>query len=103
MHNQNPAAQRKGSGKNFRNLVFQFPHGTVSLRDSADLPKLRKSDERMALIAHILMEQTSVRQKWIFETLHMGSAPYVSRLAKSMGERWLEIRRLTRSRFQFLR
>ena len=82
MHNQNPAAQRKGSGKKFRNLVFQFPHGTVSLRDSADLPKLRKSDERKALIAHILMEQTSVRQKWIFETLHMGSAPYVSRLAK---------------------
>jgi putative transposase len=52
-----------------------------------ELPKLRKSDERKALIAHILMEQTSVRQKWIVETLHMGSAPYVSRLAKSMGER----------------
>ena len=33
------------------------------------------------------MEQTSVRQKWVVETLHMGSAPYVSRLAKLMGER----------------
>jgi putative transposase len=53
----------------------------------ADLPKLRKCDERKALIAHILMEQTSVRQKWIVETLQMGSAPYVSRLAKEMGER----------------
>ena len=53
----------------------------------ADLPKLRKSDERKALIAHILMKQTSVRQKWVVETLHMGSAPYVSRLAKRMGER----------------
>ena len=52
-----------------------------------DLPKLHKSDERKALIAHILMEQTSVRQKWIVETLHMGSAPNVSRLAKRMGER----------------
>ena len=39
------------------------------------------------MIAHILMEQTSVRQKWIVETLQMGSAPYVSRLAKLMGER----------------
>ena len=39
------------------------------------------------MTAHILMEQTSVRQKWIVETLHMGSAPYVSRLAKLMGER----------------
>ncbi len=37
--------------------------------------------------AHILMEQTSVRQKWVVETLHMGPAPYVSRLAKLMGER----------------
>ncbi len=47
----------------------------------------RKGDERKALIAHILMEQTSVTQKWVVETLQMGSAPYVSRLAKEMGER----------------
>ncbi len=52
-----------------------------------DLPKLRKGDERKALIAHILMEQTSVRQKWVVQSLHMGSPPYVSRLAKLMGER----------------
>ena len=46
------------------------------------VPRIR----RKALIAHILMEQTSVRQKWVVETLHMASAPYVSRLAKLMGE-----------------
>ena len=44
-------------------------------------------DERKALIAHLLMERTSVPQKWIVEKLAMGSAPYVSRLAKEMGQR----------------
>ena len=48
---------------------------------------LRKNDERKALITHILMERTSVPQKWIVEKLAMGSAPYVSRLAKEMGQR----------------
>ena len=46
-----------------------------------------KNDERKALIAHLLMERTSVPQKWIVEKLAMGSAPYVSRLAKEMGQR----------------
>lgn len=54
---------------------------------ATDLAKLRKNDERKALIAHVLMEMTSVPQKWIVEELAMGSPPYVSRLAKSMGER----------------
>jgi hypothetical protein len=44
------------------------------------LADLRKNDERKALIAHILMERTSVSQQWIVEHLAMGSAPYVSRL-----------------------
>ncbi len=30
---------------------------------------------------------SALRHWWIVETLHMGSAPYVSRLAKEMGER----------------
>jgi hypothetical protein len=33
------------------------------------------------------MERTSVPQKWIVEKLAMGSAPYVSRLAKETGQR----------------
>ena len=37
--------------------------------------------------AYALMERTSVPQKWIVEKLKMGSAPYVSRLAKEMGQR----------------
>ena len=60
---------------------------TLPSASTSSLAKLRKGDDRKALIAHILMEQTSVRQRWIVETLHMGSAPYVSRLAKLMGER----------------
>ncbi len=52
-----------------------------------DLSSLRKNDQRKALIAHVLMERTSVPQKWIVDQLAMGSAPYVSRLAKEMGER----------------
>ena len=55
--------------------------------EPTDLAALRKNDERKALIAHVLMERTSVPQKWIVENLEMGSAPYVSRLAKEMGER----------------
>ncbi len=47
--------------------------------EPADLANLRKNDERKALIAHILMEQTSAPQKWIVENLAMGSAPYVSK------------------------
>jgi putative transposase len=52
-----------------------------------DLVNLPKNDDRKALIAHLLMEQTSVPQKWIVEELAMGSSPYVSRLAKAMRER----------------
>jgi hypothetical protein len=33
------------------------------------------------------MERTSVPQKWIVEELAMGSAPYLSRPAKDMGQR----------------
>ena len=55
--------------------------------EEADLAGLPKNDERKALIAHLLMDRTSVPQKWIFEKLAMGSAPYVSRLAKEMGQR----------------
>ena len=55
--------------------------------EPADLPDLRKNDERKALIAHILMERTSVPQQWIVDHLAMGSAPYVSRLAKEMAQR----------------
>ena len=47
----------------------------------ADLPK---NAPAKALLAHIITEQTSVPQKWISQTLHMGSAPYVSKLAKEM-------------------
>jgi hypothetical protein len=54
---------------------------------STDLVDLRKNDERKALIAHILMERTSVPQQWIVDHLAMGSAPYVSRLAKEMAQR----------------
>ncbi len=39
------------------------------------------------MITPFAAEQTSVRQKWIVETSLMGPAPYVSRLAKRMGER----------------
>jgi hypothetical protein len=55
--------------------------------EPAALPGLRKNDERKALLARLLMERTSVRQQWIAETLHMGSKPYVSRLASQTGER----------------
>jgi len=55
--------------------------------EETDLASLPKNDERKALIAHLLMERTSVPQKWIVEKLAMGSAPYVSRLAKEMGQR----------------
>ena len=55
--------------------------------EPTDLAGLRKNDERKALIAHLLMERTSVAQQWIVEELEMGSAPYVSRLAKKMGDR----------------
>jgi hypothetical protein len=50
-------------------------------RALADLPK---NAPAKALLAHIITEQTSVPQKWIAQTLHMGSAPYVSKLAKEM-------------------
>ena len=55
--------------------------------EETDLASLRKNDERKALIAHLLMERTSVPQKWIVGKLAMGSAPYVSRLAKEMSQR----------------
>ena len=55
--------------------------------EETDLASLPKNDERKAMIAHLLMERTSVPQKWIVEKLAMGSAPYVSRLAKEMGQR----------------
>ena len=55
--------------------------------EATDLAGPRKNDERKALIAHLLMERTSVAQQWIVEELEMGSAPYVSRLAKKMGDR----------------
>jgi REP element-mobilizing transposase RayT len=55
--------------------------------EGEDLSSLRKNDQRKGLIAHVLMERTSVPQKWIVNQLAMGSAPYVSRLAKEMGER----------------
>jgi len=55
--------------------------------ESVDLTDLRKNDERKAMIAHILMERTSVPQQWIVDHLAMGSAPYVSRLAKEMAQR----------------
>jgi hypothetical protein len=51
-----------------------------------DLVSLPKNDDRKALIAHLLMEQTSVPKKWIIEALSMGSPLYVSRLAKAMRE-----------------
>jgi hypothetical protein len=51
------------------------------------LPGLPKNDPRKALLAHLLMERTSVRQKWIVEQLGMGSAPYVSRLAREVREK----------------
>jgi hypothetical protein len=50
-------------------------------RALADLPK---NAPAKALLAHIITEQTSVPQKWIAQTLHMGSAPYVSKLAEEM-------------------
>jgi hypothetical protein len=50
-------------------------------RALADLPK---NAPAKALLAHIITEQISVPQKWIAQTLHMGSAPYVSKLAKEM-------------------
>jgi hypothetical protein len=50
-------------------------------RALADLPK---NAPAKALLAHIITEQTSVPQKWIAQPLHMGSAPYVSKLAKEM-------------------
>jgi hypothetical protein len=51
------------------------------------LPELPKNDPRKALLAHLLMERTSVRQKWIVEELAMGTAPYVSRLAREVREK----------------
>ena len=51
--------------------------------DRAALPGLPKNDPRKALLAHILMERTSVRNKRIVEKLWIGAAPYVSRSALS--------------------
>jgi len=48
------------------------------------LQKMPKNAATKALLAHVLCEQTSVSQKWITKTLHMGSSPYVSKLAKEM-------------------
>lgn len=61
----------------------------------ADLPK---NAPAKALLAHIITEQTSVPQKWIAQTLHMGSTPYVSKLAKEMKQampkrkKWREVK-----------
>ena len=55
--------------------------------EGKDLSSLRKNNQRKALIAHVLGERASVPQKWTVDHLAMGSAPYVSRLAKEMGER----------------
>lgn len=43
--------------------------------------------ERKALLVHLLMEQSSVRQKWIVEELRVGSAPNVSRSAREVREK----------------
>jgi len=61
--------------------------GPYHERDRKALPELPKNDPRKALLAHLLMERTSVRQKWIVEELGMGSAPYVSRLAREVREK----------------
>lgn len=55
--------------------------------DGRSLPELPKNDSRKALLAHVLMERTSVRQKWIVEELEMGTAPYVSCLAREVREK----------------
>ena len=52
--------------------------------ERSELADLPKNAPAKALLAHIITEQTSVPQKWISQTLHMGSAPYVSKLAKEM-------------------
>ena len=52
--------------------------------ERSELAGLPKNAPAKALLAHIITEQTSVPQKWISQTLHMGSAPYVSKLAKQM-------------------
>ena len=80
----------------------QFPSGTWFLWSHDDLMKpfihlrpprlcarflpahLPKNAPAKALLAHIITEQTSVPQKWFSQTLLMGSAPYVSKLAKEM-------------------
>jgi REP element-mobilizing transposase RayT len=61
-----------------------------------ELEGLRKNDWRKALIAHVLVERTSVRQDWIVEHLRMGTKPYVSRLASEMGGRVARDRKLGR-------
>ena len=52
--------------------------------ERCELDDLPKNAPAKALLAHIITEQTSVPQKWIAQTFHMGSAPYVSKLAKEM-------------------
>ena len=54
-----------------------------------ELQKLPKNASAKALLAHVICEQTSVSQKWITQTLHMGSTPYVSKQAKEMKE-WVK-------------
>jgi hypothetical protein len=66
----------------------------------SELAGLPKGDWRKALIAHVLVERTSVRQEWMVEHLRMGTKPYVSRLATEMGERVKRERKLSRMKKQ---
>jgi hypothetical protein len=87
LHNQNPAAQRKGSGKNFRNLVFQFPHGI-------DCPHPDGADQRAAEVdfrdlAHGFGPLREPIGEKYGRTLAWDSSPYKKPLSVLDVTRWL--------------
>ena len=61
--------------------------GLVKLKlDAADLPNLKKGDERKKVIAWAIRRKTSVKNEWIAQQLHMGRASNLSRYVKEVDE-----------------
>ena len=61
--------------------------GLVKLKlDVADLSALKKGDARKKVVAWVIRNNTSVRNEWIVQQLHMGRASNLARYVKEVDE-----------------
>ena len=54
--------------------------------EATDLPALKKGDDRKKVVAWVIRKNTSVKNEWIVQHLHMGRASNLSRYVKEVDE-----------------